>query len=190
MAKKRSIVNDALGVKTKVNGKAKGNKAELMAAKFFQAWTGAEFNRTPMSGGLRWLDASRIAGDLVAPSGFDFPFCVEVKSYAVAEVKEKLRENTIISKFWAQASKDADRAGKLPILLVRSNGMPVGQFTVFVGPAVAAIFQQHSDPCIICISTGMINDLGIFGYNTKDILLCLNFETCLQRLNLHLPSKI
>lgn len=126
------IEHDALGKKeSTINSKLKGNRNELKVAKLLTAWIGKKFNRTPGSGGLRWIEDQRIAGDVVAPAGFDFPFCIEVKAYKDVEFKTMLRDNSKIYTFFSQAEKDALRVTKTPLLFVRRNGMPANEFIVF-----------------------------------------------------------
>lgn len=38
----------------RINSKNKGSRFERTICKWFQDWTGYEFNRVPASGGLRW----------------------------------------------------------------------------------------------------------------------------------------
>lgn len=143
MAKKRlRIEHVALGVKPQINSKKKGNSFELVAAKFLRNWTGEDFQRTPGSGGLRWLEAARIAGDVVSPVNSEFPFVVECKSYKDFELKVNLRKDSKIYTFWAQVKADSERAGKEPILFCRRNGMPEREFYVFVREKVWVIFRD------------------------------------------------
>ncbi len=167
---KRTIKSDILGTKVKINSKTKGNNNERAAAKWLKEWTGADMNRTPRSGGLRWLDSSRIAGDVVAPKDFYFPFCVETKAYNKIEFKEVLRVNSIIGTFWVQADADARRIDKEPFLMVRENGMKSGEFIIFVGRINRIFSQWIFSTC----SGGVVNSIGesetIIGYKSQDIL--------------------
>lgn len=128
----KNVVSDLLGkAPKKINSKAKGSSNERRAALWLLAWTGVKFERTPASGGLRWLDASRIAGDVVAPSDFDFKFCVEVKSREKIDITGSLkRSNANVYKFWEQASNDAKRVNRIPMLMMRENGMGKEDFYI------------------------------------------------------------
>lgn len=178
----RTFYQDELGGKKQaINSKQKGSMNERRAAKLLSAWTGQDFNRTPASGGLRWLDASRIAGDVVAPSGFDFPFCVEVKAYKSVEFKARLRKDSIVTQtFWPQCVTDAQRVNKLPLLMVRCNGMDKDAFIVFLHwyckEAICGIR-------IINMCAGQACDGSIiYGYDSRH-LFQLNYTEFVKQLN-------
>lgn len=130
-----NIGNDIFGDSTRrksINSREKGCKNELVLSKVLEKWTGQQFSRTPSSGGLRWFDAPDVVGDVVCCNRkFYFPFAVETKHYKSVFVTGKLRENSLIYTFWAQAERDAIRANKHPLLFVRSNKMPVGEYYTF-----------------------------------------------------------
>ena len=111
-----------------INSKKKGSKNERKVSALFTEWTGYAFARTPASGGLRWKANQAIIGDLVctdqdhAPR---FPFTVECKSYREVNFEHLISSNERIKilQFWDQAVADSERAEKIPILMVRYNGM-------------------------------------------------------------------
>lgn len=146
MAKGDGYIDMVGGKKQEINSKLKGNKGELMAAKFLRRWSGMRFNRTPASGGLHWLDDSQVSGDIVAPSKFDFPFTVEVKWYKNIPVPindlEPLRKNSRIFGFWDQAVKDGERVKRFPMLMFRSNGDPKGEFYICFPPRIGSILEN------------------------------------------------
>lgn len=115
-----------------INGKKKGNKGERMAVAFFKEYTGLDFARTPQSGGLRWGKSENIAGDIVCvEKNYIFPFGVEVKSYNDLKFNHLLYlDKSRIQEFWEQAKADSKRAEKLPMLLMRYNGLPKNFFFV------------------------------------------------------------
>jgi hypothetical protein len=105
-----------------INSKRKGNKNELRLAKMISAWTGSEFTRVPQSGGLRWSNTQNICGDIISTSPtFVFPFVIETKHYKDIPLKGSLRANSIVYKFWKQVCRDAERANRLPMLILRAN---------------------------------------------------------------------
>ncbi len=133
----RTISDDILGTPVKrltINSKQKGNRNEVVAAKWLEKWTGQEFARTPSSGGLRWgQDASFACGDVVCKNqGFDFIFAIETKALKSIPVKAYLGKRSKIYTIFKQALVDADRAGKLPMVIIRENGMPAGKFYCFL----------------------------------------------------------
>lgn len=122
----------------KINSKVKGNRSELVVAKLLSDWTGHEFVRVPMSGGLRWKSREDICGDVinVDKKTFDFPFSVEAKSYKnlglAVLMPSNLRKNSIVYNFFEQCKRDAEAAGKIPFLIVRQNGMQKDQYYIFL----------------------------------------------------------
>jgi len=111
-----------------INSKKKGNKAELQVSKQFATWTGFEFQRVPQSGGLRWSNRDSIVGDIICcdkEHKDKFPFTVEVKSYNKIDFNHLLLPvKSDISKFWQQSLEEGAAVGKVPLLLMRYNGLP------------------------------------------------------------------
>lgn len=119
-----------------MNTKKKGNREERNAAKLLNTWAKGryEFGRVPMSGGLRWSRTKDTAGDITSTSeGHILQFCVEVKAHRDIDFSQLLRpelKGIKILEFWKQCTDDAKRAGKIPLLLCRYNGLPKGKFFV------------------------------------------------------------
>jgi len=109
----------------KINSRSKGNRAERVAAKLLEEWTGKKFARVPSSGGLQWK-ASHAKGDITCTSeGHFFPFCVEVKNYRQINFEHLLYlKSPKVMEFWSQCEKDASIAGKIPLLMMRYDGLP------------------------------------------------------------------
>lgn len=124
----RTLADDLFGFSTRkkgINSKKKGNKGERLACNLLTAWTGRKFNRVPSSGGLNWVQDSRISGDVVGPLNFDNPFTIEIKNYKDLGLDTKDIndvEKSTIARFWKQSVKDSERVDKIPLLMVRSNG--------------------------------------------------------------------
>jgi hypothetical protein len=118
----------------KINSRSKGQRGEHQAIEFMKEWTGMDFKRTPGSGGLRGHVTDYTEGDIVCvKKNYIFPLCVEVKFYEelnfnhlLYDVKSKIKD------FWVQARESAKRAEKIPILLMRYNGLPKGFFFVML----------------------------------------------------------
>lgn len=116
--------------KKSINSREKGVKNERELAKKLQEWTGQPFARIPSSGGLRWKNDSRTVGDLIPEDEtFVFPFCIETKHYAKANLD--ISKKSKISGAWEQAARDALRANKIPLLFYRINGMAKGSYIVY-----------------------------------------------------------
>jgi Holliday junction resolvase len=125
--------------KAPINSKNKGNINERAVAKWLSAWTGREFVRTPASGGIRWQNSLglNICGDVVCTQqNYNFPFTVETKHLKDISFETNkdsvLRENTKVLTIYEQVKRDADRDKKLPIMLLRCNGMPIMTWWVFI----------------------------------------------------------
>jgi hypothetical protein len=135
----KQIDEELFGVvhrKQKINSKVKGNRNELAVAKLLTDWTGHEFVRVPMSGGLRWANRVNICGDLIsADPTFYFPFSVEtkhVKNVGIIPYKCTLRINSIIYTYFAQCQRDAAAVNKHPFLIIRQNGMQIDCYYIFL----------------------------------------------------------
>ena len=133
-----NAAEELFGVKSsKINSKRKGNANELTLSHLLTSWTGHEFVRVPMSGGLRWKNRMDICGDIinVEDKTFDFPYNIETKFYKNLGLKKSrpyLRTNSVVYKFMKQATDDAIAAKKRPILFIRENGMPKESYYVFL----------------------------------------------------------
>ena len=123
----KRIEHEVLGIPVRarnINSKNKGNVNERDAAKAMQYWTKKKFVRTPSSGALRWNDNDKVTGDIICDEkGYNFPFTVECKHLKSIPIKDMLSMNSKVYTIWKQASEDAKRAGKLPMALLRCNGM-------------------------------------------------------------------
>jgi Holliday junction resolvase len=110
----------------KINSKNKGSTNERQVSKLFQDWTGYEFSRTPSSGGLNW-GRGDVSGDIIcsdAKHSRFFQFSVECKFHKELDFRNLINGNKCeIIKFWEQAVDDASRHKKLPLLLMRYNGL-------------------------------------------------------------------
>ena len=109
------------------NSKRKGNKFELKVSKWFTKWTSYKFGRTPYSGANH--QSRDLASDIMCQDERHAHRCkisVECKNYKEIKFEHLLLGNKgcDILKFWEQASKDAKRANKVPILCMRYNSMP------------------------------------------------------------------
>lgn len=132
------------------NSRNKGSRFERTIAKAWESWTGYKFSRTPGSGG--WAKAKDAMGDLVCTDekhSRRFLFSIECKNYQDIKFEHillGLKSCKIIS-FWEQATKDAKRAGKIPILIMRYNSMPKGEafFIVEAGEIDSFLMENCSE---------------------------------------------
>lgn len=130
----------------KTNSKNKGSRFERTVAKWFEDWTGYKFSRTPGSGG--WAKAKDSFGDIVCTDekhSRRFPFSIECKNYKDINFEHILlgTKTCKIKSFWDQAVHDAGRCNKIPLLIVKYNGMPKDEGFLIVDGRVADIIASH-----------------------------------------------
>ena len=130
-----------------MNSKKKGNRAERAVVHFWRDWTGLAFERTPMSGGLRWKKAENIAGDIVCTEpNFIFPYSIEVKAHRDINFSHLMYGvKSDILKWWDQAVKDAARVDKIPLLFMRYNGLPKNFYFVAFYLGVYREFKKQGN---------------------------------------------
>ena len=152
--------------KKSINSKRKGDDNEREVSKWLTSWTGEKFTRVPSSGGLRWKNMSAVCGDVVCENqDFNFLFAVEAKAYQKLNIKQQLGKRNLIYTFFKQCVWDADRAGKLPLLIVRENGMKKGTFIVYFD-------ELLPKAGLTLISAGKEPETGksMYGYNSEELL--------------------
>ena len=155
----------------KTNSKNKGSRFERTITKWFEEWTGYKFSRTPGSGG--WAKSKDAFGDLVCTDekhGRRFPFSIECKNYKDIKFEHLLLGNKAckIKSFWDQAVHDAIRCNKIPMLIMKYNGMAKNEGFMVVSSVVADLLakQLSKEPdqarfmCIMNRST--VGDLYVF----------------------------
>lgn len=117
------------------NSKRKGNKFELKVSKWFTEFSGYKFQRVPYSGANH--QNRDLASDIMCSDERHAHRCkisIECKSYQDIRFEHILLGNKRckITQFWKQASSDAQRAKKIPILVMRYNSMPSTEFFFIV----------------------------------------------------------
>lgn len=126
-----------------VNSKRKGNKFERTVAKWMSDWTGYKFGRTPYSGANH--QSRDLASDVMCTDERHAHRCkisVECKCYKDIKFEHILlgTKGSEVEKFWNQATNDALRSAKVPILIMRYNSMPSNEFFMAVGEDLAKEF--------------------------------------------------
>lgn len=164
-----------------INSKLKGNRNELNLTKVLQKWTGHEFARVPRSGGLRWKNRADVCGDVinVEDTVFDFPFSVEtkhVKSLGIAlNYPNVFRLNSVVFRYFRQCQRDADAVGKIPVLIVRSNGMKANTYYVVLN---LQTHQLNGLPVRHTIGGMCWEDkYCIFAYDSESFFERVDYET-------------
>lgn len=115
-----------------MNSKNKGNRFERKMGTWFTKWTGYKFERNRLGSGA-WHTNKDAGADITCTDPKHAHRCklsIECKSYKDIKFEHVLLGNKgcDILKFWDQASKDAKRTGKYPILCMRYNSMPREDF--------------------------------------------------------------
>lgn len=101
--------------------KVKGSGYELKTSKKFSTWWGGQFSRTPGSGSLHWGSDQRVAGDIIAPQGMDFPFVIECKKHEGWTIDHVLLNIGEPKDWWSQVVTDARRVKLVPMLIFSRN---------------------------------------------------------------------
>jgi len=165
------IANDIFGgidCSRSINSKRKGDDSEREVAAFLSRWVCEKFARVPSSGGLakNWGGNRNFVGDVVPVNENSvFPFSIESKFYKEVKFGDLGRRNKIYS-FWRQACRDAELAKKFPMLIVRKNGMPKGEFVLYVDRCMDEGLK------IAHVSAGFDTEThkNVWGYNTTTLI--------------------
>ena len=123
----RDIVDTKiLKKKKRVNSKAKGGAFERLVANMLnEQFETKEFNRTPGSGAFATIhqhlpEHITVAGDLITP--LNFKFCIECKkAYNDQTIYSLLDYNSKIWQFIAQCENDAEKLGKVPMVIYKQD---------------------------------------------------------------------
>ena len=114
----------------KINSRSKGKRGEKKARLVLAKWTSMEFAGVPASGGLRWKKADNITGDVICIDPIHrFDFSIEVKNYRNINFEHLLMPNVqsdIMQVFWPQCIADSKRGKKIPLLMMRYDGIRPG----------------------------------------------------------------
>lgn len=170
---RRTIEQDCFGLpinnSPKCNSKTKGNTNERACAKYLSEWVGVKFVRVPQSGGLRRVDTDKIVGDIIPDTKdrtFDFSFVVETKHLKSITMARVLKANSAIFKIWEQPHSDSLRSGKLPMALLRSNGMPAGEYYLILDAAQGGSIMALNTPILF---SGSNHKFSLVGFKFSDV---------------------
>lgn len=145
-----------------MNSKKKGNKWERVVAKWLTNWSGYTFERNRAGSGSWWSNKDSVS-DITCTDEKHAHRCrisVECKSYKDIRFEHVLLGNKTcdIVRFWTQASKDASRAGKVPILCMRYNSMPKDEFFFVVSSKLLSSFTGVLDSTHMTLHISTINE--------------------------------
>lgn len=130
-----------------INSKNKGSRFERKIGAWFTKWTGFKFERNRAGSGA-WHSNKDATSDLTCTDERHAHRCkisIECKNYKDIKFEHVLLGNKScdILKFWEQATKDAKRANKVPILCMRYNSMPSEEFFFVVDYRLESIISQY-----------------------------------------------
>jgi len=118
-------------LKNRINSRKKGSRMERKALEGWQKWTKYEFSRVPASGGLRWHKTDNITGDIICTDDrHKCLFSIEVKARNKIDFSKLIntQHKCEIIHFWTQALADGKRGNKIPILMMRYDGLSPNTF--------------------------------------------------------------
>ena len=178
----------------RINSRAKGSKNERDVCKWWELWTGYEFARVPSSGGLRWGRTTDTTGDIICSDKkhfLRFPFSIECKNYKDINFEHILlgNKNVKILEFWKQACEDGERGGKLPILMMRYNGMKKGDYFFVVDETFGGLlinYMPHQEVNVMLVNAKE-NKLMIV--MASDIMKYANYKEIYKESRKRLKAK-
>jgi|SRR5882724_2555344 len=176
-----------------INSKRKGCTNERDCAKSLEEWTGVKFVRVPQSGGLRRQDTDKTVGDIIPDTldkTFKFSFSVETKHLKTIHVTPILRCSSHIFKIWNQAMSDAIRSHKLPMALVRSNGMNKGEYYFILAASLGGTLMSMQVPVLFRGSNETHSIIGFMFSDVKKYLPYKKFARVVEQSNFVVKSKL
>lgn len=175
------------------NSKKKGSRFELKVSKWFTKWTSFKFGRTPYSGANH--QSRDLSSDIMCQDERHAHRCkisVECKNYKEIKFEHILLGNKgcDILKFWEQASKDAKRANKVPILCMRYNSMPSEEFFFVVGKNLSSVFYKplFDKAPIMVIGVPKIDEI-LYVFMASDILKNISYKLVHKQAKLILKNS-
>lgn len=175
------------------NSKKKGSRFELRVSKWFTQWTSFKFGRTPYSGANH--QSRDLSSDVMCQDERHAHRCkisVECKNYKEIKFEHILLGNKgcDILKFWEQASKDAKRANKVPILCMRYNSMPSEEFFFVVGKNLSSVFYKplFDKAPIMVIDVPKIDEI-LYVFMASDILKNISYKLVHKQAKLILKNS-
>ena len=175
-----------------MNSKKKGSRFERSVAKFFTEWSGFKFGRTPGSGSFH--NNRDLGSDLICNDDNHKNKCcisVECKNYQDIRFEHVLLGNKRckIFSFWEQACRDAKRTKKFPILCMRYNSMPKGEFFFVVNEIIASSIskvQYLSNPMNRMMTIGAPELIGLNPSTyTLYVFMASDIKKSISYLKLH-----
>lgn len=125
-------------------GTQKGNRGQNKARVVIKNWAKKKFKSSSQSG-MPGYNHDPHKGDILCDTeGHYFPFTVEVKNYREINFCQLLQpnlKNVLILDFWKQCAGDAKICKKVPMLMMRFNGLPKNFFFVVITQEFAKLIH-------------------------------------------------
>lgn len=101
-----------------IDSRQKGARAETDVAKVLNKYTGLDFKRVPLSGGLH--ESHGLKGDLYLVNSLNI-YCIEVKHYKDDHLTSKVLTDTEpqLIKWWKQTIREAAQISRKPLLIFK-----------------------------------------------------------------------
>ncbi len=173
------------GSADRINSKRKGNVNEGTCCKAMKSWTGYKFVRVPMSGGLRWKDSQNVAADLICDEpDVEFRMTVETKHLKKITISRVLKTNSMVFTIWEQVMSDAMRCGKLPMAMLRENGMDSGEYYCILASEYGGALMSLNVPILFSGGNGKYNIIGFKFSDVKQHMKYARFDREIVKYNL------
>jgi Holliday junction resolvase len=103
-----------------VDSRAKGSRAETDVAKALKQYTGLDFKRVPLSGGLH--ASHQLKGDLYLVNSLNV-YCIEVKHYKDCHLTSNILTDSVpqIQEWWLQTIREAAQISRKPLLIFKHD---------------------------------------------------------------------
>jgi hypothetical protein len=127
----------------------KGARFEREIVKRLTKWWGAEFQRTPQSGGSQLASGWNLAGDVCTPDE-TFPFHVECKHVEGWDLSHLLtsKEMGLFGKWLDQATDEAAN-GKIPLVIFKRNRhQPMAMLVISRNSSLGYMFRDEAWPTL------------------------------------------
>lgn len=190
----RNLESDVFGCSNRrdsINSKVKGSQNERACAKSLEAWTGYHFVRVPASGGLRWRDSQNVSADLICDEpGVDFIYSLETKHLKSITIKRTLSSSSAIFTIWNQVISDAVRSVKIPMALLRSNGMDKGEYYLILDVALGGRLMALNVPILFSGSNHTHSLIGFLFSDVKKHCPFHSFDKAVKASNFIAKSKL
>lgn len=175
-----------------MNSKKKGNKWERVVAKWLTTWTGYKFERNRAGSGAWWSNKDSVS-DITCTDEKHAHRCkisVECKSYKDIRFEHVLlgNKNCDIIEFWEQASRDAKRASKVPMLCMRYNSMPKEEFFLVISDDMVEAFGSVLEETHMCLTIKRINQKLLI-FMASDVLKLVDYKKVHKRAKNILKSN-